>query len=147
MAQKLGYEGVLLYNATAATYPADPGDATVPCTTLRSVSPDLSRGEADMTTRANQGQVATRPGRRTISLELEFVYNSNTSDAPLQALMETAYFAATDEVISLKFLDATGGSGFLADFGVYSYSVSQPGGDEPQILTVTVKPRTEVTAV
>lgn len=144
MAEKLGYEGTLRYNATPEDFPGATGTVDAVCTSIRSVSPDLSRGEADMTTRANQGQVVTRPGRRTVTLELEFVYDSTDG---LQGALETLYHEDTHKVIPLEFLDDTGGSGFLAYFGCYSYTVSQPGGDEPQILTVTVKPSDELTIV
>lgn len=138
MAQKFGYEGVLLFAIAKQTWPTPASPRSEVNTSIQSIAPDMVKGEGRMTTRANQGDEVFRAGRRTMSVDLEFVWDATDV---LQILLGDVFYGDDDDVVGLKFPDATGGKGFEGVFGVFSYSRSEPDGNEPQMLTVTVKPR------
>ena len=143
MSEALGYEGVVFYATSSVLFGAAMGARDTVDSTSRSVTPDMSKGEARMTSRAQQGDEVFRAGRRTTSVDLEFVSDVTTA---LQTLLGDVFYQDADKVVGLKFLDKTAGEGFEGEFGVFAYQVSQPDSDE-QILTVTIKLRGNLTRI
>jgi len=102
-------------------------------TNVRDVTLNLESGEADVTTRANQGWRATIATLREASVEFEMVWD--TADAGFTAIKD-AYF--NGDKIGLRILDAEDGQGLQADFSITSFSRSEPL-EEGITVSVTAK--------
>lgn len=149
MGTKLGMNGKMYYLSTGerATWgPPDTdgiheGPAPANLTEMgnvRDVTLNLEEGEADVTTRANDGWRATEPTLKEGSIEFEMVYDP--ADAGFTKIL-SAWLNRT--AIALAVLDAAqdvvGTMGLWADFKVLSFSKSEPL-EEGQTVSVTVKP-------
>ncbi len=127
MAIKLGMEAKLLYGAAGAT-------ATTELTNVKDVTLNLETGEADVTTRGNQGWRATVATLKNGSVEFEMIWD--TSDAGFTAIRE-AYFNNT--AIALAILDGANGEGLDADFSITNFTRNEPL-EEAMTVSVTAKP-------
>jgi predicted secreted protein len=128
MAYKLGMDAVIKYGAAGGT-------ASTALTNVRNVTLNLEKGEADVTTRANNGWKATVGTLKDASIEFEMVWD--TADAGFTAL-KNSFFGNT--AIALLVLDAaTGGQGLDADFMVTNFSREEPL-DSAIMVKVTAKP-------
>ena len=134
MSVKLGKDAKLYYCAA--------GIGSTPTWTLlsnvKNLKANLQKGEADVTTRANNGWKATVGTLKEGSVEFEMIYDP--ADAGFTA-METAYFDNT--VIGIAVMDgdiATAGSkGFWADCAVIDFSRDESL-EEAIVVSVTLKP-------
>ena len=116
-----------LYFGTAGTA------AATEMSNVRDVTLTLEAGEADVTTRANQGWRATAPTLRECSVEFEMVWDPD--DAGFTAL-KTAFLASS--LVALKVLDKTGGQGPDGDFSITSFSRNEAL-EEAITVNVTAK--------
>ena len=138
MTQKLGMDAKLYFNAAGAEAPPiTPGNWTE-LTNAKDVTLNLERGEADVTTRGNNGWRATAATLKDGTIEFEMVWD--TADAGFTAIKD-AYFNNT----AIGFLcldgaiDVEGSQGLLADFAVTNFSRNEPL-EEAITVNVTIKP-------
>ncbi len=107
-------------------------------TNVRDVTLNLEEGEADVTTRANNGWRATEPTLKEGSVEFEMAYDP--ADAGFVKILG-AWLNRT--LLPMAILDASkdvdGTMGLWADFKVISFSKSEPL-EEGQMVSVTIKP-------
>ena len=130
MPAKLGLDAKLYRNT--GTYAAPTWDLIG---NVRDLTLNLETGEADVSTRSNNGWRATVSTLKDASLEFEMVWD--TADAGFTAI-KNSYFNNT--AISLLILDAaTGGQGLDADFMVTKFTREEPL-DEAIVVKVTAKP-------
>ena len=122
----LGMNAKLYYGAAGASAATEMGN-------VKDVTLTLEAGEADITTRANQGWRATAPTLRECSVEFEMVWNP--SDAGFTAI-KTAFLAAG--TIALKVLDQAGGQGPDGDFAITSFTRNEAL-EEAVTVSVTAK--------
>ena len=122
----LGMNAKLYYGAAGATAATEMGN-------VKDVTLTLEAGEADITTRANQGWRATAPTLRECSVEFEMVWNP--SDAGFTAI-KTAFLAAG--TVALKVLDQAGGQGPDGDFAITSFTRNEAL-EEAVTVSVTAK--------
>lgn len=127
MALRLGMDAKLYYGAAGGT-------AATELTNVKDVTLSLETGEADVTTRANEGWRATVATLKDGSVEFEMVWD--TQDAGFAAIKD-AFFNNTP--IALAILDGEGGSGLDADFTITSFSRSEAL-EEAITVSVTAKP-------
>jgi predicted secreted protein len=127
MGIKLGMECKLYHGAAGAT-------ATTLLANVKDLTLNLEKGEADVTTRANQGWRAVVATLKSGSVEFEMVWD--TEDAGFAAL-KNAYFNNTP--IALAILDGENGEGLDADFSVTNFTRNEPL-EEAVTVNVTVKP-------
>jgi hypothetical protein len=113
MGDRLGMEAKLYYKPGGLAG----GGGWAELTNVKDVTTNIERGEADVTTRANQGYRATRGTLIDASIEFEMVWD--TEDPGFGALSD-AFFDATP--IGLKILDGENGTGLIADFAVTKFS-------------------------
>jgi len=105
---------------------------------VKDLTLNLEKGEADVTTRANDGWRATLPGLKEGSIEFEMVWD--TEDAAFTAIQE-AYFDDTTVEVAVMDGDitASGSQGLRASMGVTNFSRSEPL-EEAMGVSVTLKP-------
>jgi hypothetical protein len=105
---------------------------------VKNVTLNLTKGEADVTTRANGGWKATAGTLKEGTIEFEMVWN--TSDAGFTAIQQ-AYFANTS--IGIAAMDGpiatTGSQGLWADCMITDFSRDEPL-EEAISVKVTAKP-------
>lgn len=141
MGAKLGMLAKLyrLSSGTRAAWPVSGAPANLTeVTNVRDVTLNLETGEADVTTRGNNGWKATIATLKDGSIEFEMVWDP--TDAGFTALKD-AYFNNT--AIALAVLDGAkdvvGSQGLWADFSVTNLSREEPL-EEAIKAKVTVKP-------
>ena len=122
----LGMNAKIYYGAAGAT-------AATELTNVKDVTLSLEAGEADVTTRANQGWRATAPTLRECTAEFEMQWKP--SDAGFQAVKD-AYLSSG--LISLLVLSEENGEGPDGDFSITSFTRSEPL-EEAQAVSVTAK--------
>ena len=127
MGIRLGMQGKLYYGPAGAT-------ATTELSNVKDVTLNLETGEADVTTRGNQGWRATVATLKNGSVEFEMVWD--TTDAGFTALQQ-AYFNNT--AVALAILDRENGEGLDADFSITNFSRKEPL-EEAMTVNVTAKP-------
>lgn len=105
---------------------------------VKDVTLNLEKGEADVTTRANNGWKATVGTLKDGSIEFEMVWDP--ADAGFTAI-QTAYFAGTSiELLALDgAYDATGSQGLRATMAITNFTRSEPL-EEAITVKVTAKP-------
>jgi hypothetical protein len=132
MAIRLGMEAKLYYKVGGQ----GGAGGWVELTNVRDVTLTLETGEADVTTRANQGWRATVATLKEASVEFEMVWD--TGDAGFTAIKD-AYL--NNDIIGLQVLDDTepnGGQGLQADFMITTFSRSEAL-EEAITVSVTAK--------
>lgn len=127
MAIRLGMEAKIYHGAAGST-------ATSELTNVKDVTLNLETGEADVTTRGNQGWRATVGTLKEGSVEFEMVWDSD--DTGFTAI-KNAYFNNTP--IALAILDYENGEGLDADFSITNFSRNEPL-EEAITVSVTAKP-------
>lgn len=145
MAFKLGFEGKI-YRQTSGTRAAWPGTGAAPnldeVPNVRDVVLNMSKSEADVTTRAANGWRQTAAALKDASVEFEMVYDP--ADADFVAL-QTAFMASTAsaQTIALAILDGTstvtGTQGLWADFMITGMEKSEPL-EGAMVVRFTAKP-------
>jgi len=129
---RLGMEAKLYWNSGTYAVPTWEEMGNVKDVTL-----NLEKGEADVTTRANDGWRATLGTLKEGSIEFEMVWD--TDDAGFLALKD-AYF--NDTAIEMAVMDgdvaASGSQGLRASFSVTNFSRSEPL-EEAIGVSVTLK--------
>lgn len=133
MSIKLGMDGKLYRNT--ATYET-PTWAEMP--NVKDVTLNLEKGEADVTTRANEGWRATAATLKEGSVEFEMAWDP--VDAGFTAIKD-AWFNGTAIELAVMDGDITvvGTQGLRATFAVISFSRNEPL-EEAMSVNVTVKP-------
>jgi len=127
MGIKLGMEAKLYHGAAGST-------ASTELTNVKDVTLNLETGEADVTTRGNQGWRATVATLKNGSVEFEMIWD--TSDSGFSAIQQ-AYFDNTP--IALAILDGESGEGLDADFSITNFTRNEPL-EEAITVSVTAKP-------
>lgn len=102
-------------------YGAPESNPTTEMKNVRDLTLKLSAGEADVTTRDNEGWRATATTLRECSVEFETVWKPD--DAAFQAI-RTAYLASGR--IALKILLKSDGEGMWGDFTISGFDLTQP---------------------
>jgi hypothetical protein len=107
-------------------------------TNVKNVTLNLQKGEADVTTRANNGWKATAATLKEGSIEFEMVWD--TTDAGFTAI-KNAWFNNT--VIGLAVMDGgiavTGSQGLWADCAIIDFTRDEPL-EDALTVKVTAKP-------
>jgi len=116
-----------IYHGTAGT------TASTELTNVKDVTLNLEAGEADVTTRGNQGWRATAPTLRECTAEFEMQWKPG--DTGFEAV-KTAFLTAG--TISLLVLTEEDGEGPDGDFSITSFSRSEPL-EESITVSVTAK--------
>lgn len=138
---RLGMNSKLYYSATLVTGITE-SDIEAPTyielTNVKDVTINLETGEADVTTRANNGWRATESTLKDGSIEFEM--NWDDSDAGFDAI-QAAWLNGTKLAIkALNTDEATvGAKGLAGNFSVTNFSVGQPL-EEAVSVSVTLKP-------
>jgi len=127
MAIKLGMDAKVYYGAAGST-------ASTELINVKDVTLNLETGEADVTTRGNQGWRATVATLKNGTVEFEMVWD--TGDAGFAAI-KNAYF--NNAPIALAILDGDDGEGLDADFSITNFSRNEPL-EEAITVSVTAKP-------
>lgn len=122
----LGQDGKMYYGVAGVS-------ASTEMTNVRDVTLNLEAGEADVTTRANQGWRATAPTLRECTCEFEMVWNP--TDAGFTAI-KNAYLSSG--LVALKILDKAGGQGMDGDFAITSFARNEAL-EEAITVSVTAK--------
>ena len=135
MAIKLGMEATLNYKVGGQ----DGVGAWLELTNTKDVTLSLEAGEADVTTRANDGWRAIVATLKEASVEFEMVWD--TGDAGFDAIKD-AYLG--NDVIGFQILDGDSGEGLQADFMITSFSRSEAL-EEAIMVSVTAKVTYSVT--
>lgn len=110
------------------------GGSWVELTNIRDLTLSLESGEADLTTRANNGWRAIVATLKEANVEWEMVWDT---DDPGFTAIKDAWF--NKQPIGLKLLDRENGEGLQADFAILSFSRSEPL-EEGITVSVTAKP-------
>ena len=143
MAKKLGLNCKFYYSDTLLD-----GDANTPSTVswseiddIKDLTLNLETGEADVTTRGNNGWRATLATLKDGSIEFEMLWD--TADAGFSAL-QTAW--ANGDEIALAAMDGdistSGNEGLAGNFTITNFSRSEPL-EEGVSVSVTAKPSSE----
>jgi len=136
----MSQEFLLGMNAKIYQSPSGGGGALATLTEManvKDVTLTLNAGEADVTTRANQGWRATAPTLRECTAEFEMLWKPG--DAGFDAI-KTAYLSI--DTVRLAVLtgarDAAGTEGPVGDFSITNFSRSEPL-EEGVTVSVTAK--------
>jgi len=138
---KLGMEAVIKYQTPALADPSTLNPASAGGMTelsnVRDVTINHQTGEADVTTRANQGWRATAATLKECTVEFEMVFKP--SDAGFAAI-KNAWL--NNQEISLAIIsedpDASGAEGPCGNFSITNFSRSEPL-EEAIVVQVTAK--------
>ena len=133
MAVKLGLDAKLFRNTAASG-----GPTWNEITNVRDVTLNLEAGEADVTTRGNNGWRATVATLKDASIEFEMVWDSE--DADFTAIRDAFL---DKEPIEMAVMDGLmtepGSQGLRASFMIISFTRSEPL-EEAITVSVTAKP-------
>jgi predicted secreted protein len=127
MGVKLGMHAKLYHGPAGAR-------ATSELPNVKDVTLNLETGEADVTTRRNQGWRAAVATLKNGSVEFEMIWD--TADAGFNAIQQ-AWFNSTP--IAFAILDGENGHGLDADFVVTNFTRNEPL-EEAITVNVTIKP-------
>jgi hypothetical protein len=134
---KLGMDGKLYRNTSVDPDPyANPEWTEI--TNVKDVTLNLEKGEADVTTRANQGWRASKGTLKEGSVEFEMAWDPE--DAGFTAIKD-AWFNGTTIELAVMDGDITedGTQGLRATMSVISFTRNEPL-EEAMSVNVTVKP-------
>ncbi len=127
MGIRLGMDAKLFHGPAGTT-------ASNELANTRDVTLNLETGEADVTTRGNQGWRATAATLKEGTVEFEMVWD--TEDTGFNAIKD-AFFNNT--AIAMAVLDKANGAGLDADFMITNFSRSEPL-EEAITVSVTARP-------
>jgi len=122
----LGMNAKIYYGTAGST-------ANTELSNVRDVTVTLEAGEADVTTRANDGWRATAPTLKECTVEFEMVWK--TTDAGFTAI-KSAFLNNT--TIALLVLSESGGEGMDGDFSITNFSRNEAL-EEAITVSVTAK--------
>jgi len=122
----LGMNAKIYYGTAGST-------ASSELSNVRDVTVTLEAGEADVTTRANDGWRATAPTLKECTVEFEMVWK--TTDAGFTAI-KNAFLNNT--TIALLVLSESGGEGMDGDFSITNFSRNEAL-EEAITVSVTAK--------
>jgi len=122
----LGMNAKIYYGTAGST-------ASYELSNVRDVTVTLEAGEADVTTRANDGWRATAPTLKECTVEFEMVWK--TTDAGFTAI-KNAFLNNT--TIALLVLSESGGEGMDGDFSITNFSRNEA---LEEAITVSVTAR------
>jgi len=122
----LGMNAKIYYGKAGST-------ASSELSNVRDVTVTLEAGEADVTTRANDGWRATAPTLKECTVEFEMVWK--TTDAGFTAI-KNAFLNNT--TIALLVLSESGGEGMDGDFSITNFSRNEAL-EEAITVSVTAK--------
>ena len=142
MGHRLGMQCKFYYSSTLLSEASGPGDVTWnEIKNVRDLTLNLETGEADVTTRANNGWRATAATLKDGSIEFEMLWD--TGDAAFGALKDAWAGGAEIALAAMDGDIATAGSeGLAGNFTVTNFSRSEPL-EEGVTVSVTVKPSSE----
>ena len=123
----LGKDAKIYFGSSGST-------ASTEMSNVTDVNVEFTRGEADTTTRANQGWRSTSPTLRECTVTFDMLWDPD--DEGFAAIL--AAYLADDGLVALLVLDKAGGQGPDADFSITGFSESQPL-DEAIKASVTAK--------
>ena len=126
MAIRLGMQGQLFYGAAGSTAGSEAGN-------VRSVTINLETGESDVTTRGNDGWVATVATLKNGSLDFEMIWDTD------DAFFTSIYNAWNGSTAIALFASDGAGSGLDADFTITNFSRNEEL-TEAMTISVTAKP-------
>ena len=133
MSIRLGMEAKLYYDPAGVG-----GSSWSELANVKDLTLNLETGEADVTTRGNQGWRATVATLKDGSIEFEMVWD--TADAGFTAIKD-AYF--NNALIGFAIMDGdiavAGSQGLHADFSITNFSRNEPL-EEAVTVSVTAKP-------
>lgn len=132
MAVKLGMNCAMYYGVAGST-------ASTLVENVKDVTLNLTKGEADVTTRGNAGWKATLGTLRDGSVDFDIVWDS---EDPFFAALFAAWVSTTPVAVALLVLDdtiANAGQGLDADFSVINLTRTENLADAV-MATVSVKP-------
>ncbi len=136
MAFKLGMQAVINFKAGGQAG----GGAWAAMGNTRDVTLSMEAGEADVTTRSNNGWRAIVATLKDASVEFEMVWDPE--DAAFAAI-QSAFM--DNEIIGLQVLDGEDGEGLQADWMITNFTRSEPL-EEAVTVSVTAKPTYSETA-
>lgn len=136
MAIRLGMEATLNFKAGGQAG----GGSWTELTNTKDVTLSLEAGEADVTTRANNGWRAIVATLKEASVEFEMVWD--TGDAGFSTI-KNAYL--NNAIIGFQILDGDSGEGLQADFMITSFSRTEAL-EEAIMVSVTAKVTYSATA-
>lgn len=137
MAQKLGLDCKLYFNAAGNETPIVPGNWTL-LDNAKDVMLGVEKSEADVTTRGNNGWRATVGSLKDASIEFDMVWD--TSDAGFTAIKDAFFNGTNIGILVLDGAVATSGSqGLAAEMAVITFSRNEPL-EEAVTVSVSVKP-------
>ena len=142
MAHKLGMYCKLYFNATPLTAPPS-GTGWTELTNVKDLDLNLETGEADITTRANNGWRATAATLKDGTIEFQMIWL--TSDAGFDAIQ--AAWASSGEIALAAMTGAIatpGEKGLAGNFTITNFSRSEPL-EEAVMVSVTAKPSSYTT--
>lgn len=133
MSFRLGMNGKLYRNTATWGTPT-----WVECTNVRDLTLNLEKGEADLTTRGNNGWRATVGTLKDAGIEFDMVWD--TADTFFTAIKD-AWLNGTNIDLAAMDGDITtaGSQGLRAEFQVTGFSRAEPL-EEGMTVSVTVKP-------
>jgi len=133
MSVRLGMEAKLYRNT--GTYPAP---VWVEVTNVKDLALNLEKGEADVTTRANQGWRATVGTLKDASIEFQMVWD--TADAAFTAIQQ-AFFGNTTIEFAVMDGDITDpdSEGLRATFDIFNFTRNE-NLEEAILVDVSIKP-------
>jgi len=142
MPHKLGMDCKLYYDSTPLAGPPSGGSWTE-MPNAKDVTLNLETGEADITTRANNGWRATAATLKDGSIEFEMLWDPN--DAGFTAIQTAWANAAEIAMAAMDGAIATSGSqGLASNFTVTNFSRNEPL-EEAVTVSVTIKPSSYTT--
>lgn len=118
MAIKVGYECKLFYSIGGVA-----ANDWHELTNAQDVTLSLEKGEADVTTRGNNGYTAKKATLKDASIEFTAIWDSE--DAGLSALKDSFF---NDQLIGIAALDGDidSGEGLVADMEVFTFGRNEP---------------------
>lgn len=131
-----------LYRQTTGTRAAWPASGAAPnldeVGNVRDATINLETGEADTTTRGNNGWRSTEATLKDGSVEFEMVWDN--SDADFTAIKDAYFNSTTIALAALTGVSTTAGvQGLWADFSITNFSQTQ-GLEDAVVVSVTAKP-------
>ena len=108
---------------------------------VRDVTVDLSTGEADVTTRANQGWRQTAATLKEGSLEFEMIWLPG--DAAFEAVRD-AWLGSTEIALAAmdQDIETSGAQGLVSNFTITNFTRTEPLEDAIKV-SITAKPSSE----
>ena len=143
MSIKLGIDCKLYYSGTAVTEAGEYSGISNEITVVKDVTLNLETGEADVTSRSNNGWRATRATLKEGSIEFEVLWDPE--DAAFTALLDAWKNKAEIAMAAMDgAIDTAGSQGLAGNFTVTNFTRNEPL-EEAVTVNVTLKPSSYTT--